>query len=149
MEIVVRVVNTPVQGFLPGPFGPGKRFAFSDDLELESIDNKVPPPAQDRRAGTHSGFVTTLRVAEANDVYFQKDDDLLEYEASFRLIAVNVNPPPGLQEGQLTARGTWVARKGNPVGMNRFAITGGTGPYASARGQVTENGPLRTIEIVL
>jgi hypothetical protein len=35
------------------------------------------------------------------------------------------------------------------VGSKRFAITGGTNAYANARGQITEEDALRTLEIVL
>lgn len=70
MEVEVDVTVTPVDGRLPGPPGPRHRFVFSDDLLVERIDNKkpgngLPQPPQSRLAGTHSGFATTLRVADA------------------------------------------------------------------------------------
>jgi hypothetical protein len=146
MEIVVSVKATPVQDVYPGPAGPGKRFIFSDDLVLERIDNKtpgsgLPPLEQDRRAGTHSGVVTTLRIAAANDAYLPGGGELFQYEATYRLNAVPANPPHALRAGQVTARGVVLVQNGQNVGLRTFAITGGTDAYANARGQVTQPDP--------
>jgi hypothetical protein len=159
MEIVVSVKATPVQAVYPGQPGPGKRFVFSDNLVLEEIDGKkpgpggLPPDEQDRHAGTHSGVVTTLRIAAANDAYLPGGSELLQYEATYRLNAVPANPPYALQAGQVTAQGVLLIRNGQNVGLRRFAITGGTDAYANARGQVIEPDPpdahLRKLQIVL
>jgi hypothetical protein len=84
-EVVVDVTVTPVDGRFPGPAGaPRYRFVFSDDLVLERIDNKKPGnglpqfPAG-RLAGTHSGFATTLRVADAKDKFFSEGSMLFQY----------------------------------------------------------------------
>jgi hypothetical protein len=77
-EVAVDVTVTPVDGRFPGPPGaPRYRFVLSDDLVLERIDNKkpgngLPQSAQGRLAGTHSGFATTLRVADAKDKFFSE-----------------------------------------------------------------------------
>ena len=52
----------------PGPIEPGKRFVFTNDLRLDRYDdstpgNGLPSNADDRRAGTHSGVETIVRVA--------------------------------------------------------------------------------------
>ena len=138
MEIRLRVVATPVVEAVPGPPGPGKRFVFSDDLVLEG---------QQTAAGTHSGVVTTLRPVDANNQYLSAPGgaaELLQYEATFKLKAVT-----GVQAGQITARGVVFTRPtGQPFEPATFAITGGTGAYANARGQVTQEGALRTLMIV-
>ena len=86
-EVEVDVSVTPVEGRFPGPpEAPRYRFVFSDDLVLERIDNKkpgtgLPASPQNRLAGTHSGFATTLRVADANDKFFPEGSMLFQYEA--------------------------------------------------------------------
>jgi hypothetical protein len=69
------------------------------------------------------------------------------------LDAVNVNLPAALQRGQLTVAGAfWELPGQNAPVPHTFAITGGTGPYANARGQVEESGlnnRIRTLKIVL
>jgi hypothetical protein len=80
------VTVTPVDGRFPGPPGaPRYRFIFSDDLVLERIDDKsrgngLPQSPQNRLAGTHSGFATTLRVADVTDKFFQ--EGMLHFEMS-------------------------------------------------------------------
>jgi hypothetical protein len=84
---------------------------------LESVDpqvagkpvlvqgNGLPPTEADRRAGTHSGFATTLRFAEANDEFLPGGSGLFQYEATFRLNALTHAGQTVLQKGQITARG--------------------------------------------
>ena len=140
MKIVVGVRDS-VGDFYVGPHRPGKQFIFSERLVLESIDdnkNGLPPDEGDRRAGTHAGIVTTL---DANDPY------QLQYEATFRLSALPFPPPHGLPAGQITARGVLLQSGGTPVGGKKFAITGGTDAYAEARGQLTEDGAKRILDV--
>jgi hypothetical protein len=133
MKIVLQVVAKPVAEFVkPGHGGPGYRFAFSENLDLVSIDGKTPPAQV--RAGTFSGFGTTLRISAAGDDYFPAGGHLLQVEGTFRLNAL----AGGLQEGQITARGVSLTKNDKNVGTPMFAITGGTQTYANARGQVTE-----------
>jgi hypothetical protein len=148
MQIVVSVllpdpVNEPVQG--PPPSGPGKRFVFSKNLILERLDNStpgngLPQNQQQRLAGSYSGLVTVLRVAQANDPLYPQGSYLFYYEVVYLLNAVQNTP---LQQGQITAHGLFYgfAAGGqlqplNPP--NRLAITGGTDAYATARGQITQ-----------
>jgi hypothetical protein len=148
MQIVVSVflpdpVNEAVQG--PPPKGPGKRFVFSKNLVLERLDNNtpgagLPPNPQQRHAGTYSGLVTVLRVAEPNDVFLQPGTYLLYYEVVYRFVALANTP---LQKGQIAAHGVFY---GFAVGgqlqtvdpPNRLAITGGTEAYTTAHGQITQ-----------
>lgn len=156
MQIQLTVAPADFRAY-PGPAGLGKRFIFTDDLVYLG-----------KAAGTHSGCVTTLRNVQAGDAHISfppptAPAELLQYEATFSLLASTVDPtdpnptnptkpplPTGLQEGQITARGLVLFRQatGN-VEPARYAITGGTGAYANARGQVTQQGTLRTLDVVL
>jgi len=98
---------TPVLGNSPDPGGPGKWFVFGDDPLLMQYDNLTPgnglPQGElHRRAGSHSGFATTLRVAEAGDNFYQSGSYLLQYEGIYRF---NTVPNTPSQSGQVTARG--------------------------------------------
>lgn len=149
---------TSVDGRLPGRAGPRHRFIFSDDLVLEHIDNKKPgnglsESPQSRLAGTHSGFATTLRVADANDKFFPEGSMLFQYEGTFMFDAVTPDLPTELPRGQVIARGVALF-DGNfdPLKPLRFAIVGGTAAYEGASGQVIQSeadGSIRTLKIVL
>src|SRR5687768_16765436 len=86
-------------------------------------------PSKNRRAGTHSGFITTLRIAEAGDNFFPEGTELLQYEGTFLLNAV-----AGLTNGQVTTRGVLTFLQGQPEATHAFAIVGGT--EAPTRGLV-------------
>ena len=158
-EVEVDVSVTPIDGRFPGPPGaPRHRFVFSDDLVLERIDNKkprtgLPESPQSRLAGTHSGFATTLRVADANDKFFPEGSMLFQYEATYVFDAVIADLPIDLPRGQVIARGTTLlAANFDPLKPLIFAIVGGTGGYKGASGQVTHSGPdgsIRTLDLVL
>ena len=129
---------------VPGPIEMGKRFFFTEDLFLEEYDdstpgNGLPVNPNDRLAGTHSGEVTLVRVTQPGDRFFPEPSLLLQYEATYKFNTLDDTP---LQKGQVTARG--VVLVDNVTDWNnlelpiRFAITGGTGPYATAHGKITE-----------
>jgi hypothetical protein len=163
MEIVVEVVGSPVSESVPPPGsnrpGPGHRTVFSDNLVLRSVDPQVPGKPKlepgnglpllpdDRRAGTQSGFVTTLRYSEANDEFLPGGSGLFQYEGTYRLNVLTHAGQIVLQAGQITGRGVKLSPL-PPGEVVTFAITGGTGPYANARGQITEDGALRELHIV-
>ena len=158
-EVAVDVTVIPVDGRFPGPTGaPRYRFVFSDDLLLERIDDKkpgngLPQSPQGRLAGTHSGFATTLRVADANDKVFPEGSMLFQYEGTFLFDAVTADLPTDLPRGQVIVRGVAIF-DGNfdPLKPLTFAIVGGTEAYEGASGQVTQSGPdgsIRTLKIVL
>jgi hypothetical protein len=159
MEVEVDVTVTPVDGRFPGPPGaPRYRFVCSDDLVLQRIDNRkpgngLPQSPQNRLAGTHSGFATTLRVADAKDRFFPEGSMLFQYEGTFLFDAVTLDLPTDLPKGQVIVRGVAVF-DGNfePLKPLTFAIVGGTGAYEGASGQVIQSGPddsIRTLKIVL
>jgi hypothetical protein len=148
IEILVKKFDTfDVEFFTPPPNGPavGDRAIFSNDLQLERYNNRTPgngpndlpqDPAQ-RRAGTHSGSVTILRIAAANDRFFPPGSFLMEYDATYRFNDLATTP---LQKGQVTARGVFLTDSNfNEIDTpNTFAITGGTDVYELARGQIVE-----------
>jgi len=158
-EVEVDVTVTSVDGRLPGPPGaPRRRFVFSDDLVLERIDNKMPgnglPQSPlDRLAGTHSGFGTTLRVADANDKFFPEGSMLFQYEGTYMFDPVTGELPTGLPRGQVIARGVSIFDGSfQPLKPLTFAIVGGTEGYEGATGQVTHSGPdgsIRTLKLML
>src|SRR5215208_3607955 len=56
--------------------GQGHRFVFTNDLALERYDDStpgsgLPVSVNERRAGTHSGVVTVVRVAAADEEFFR------------------------------------------------------------------------------
>jgi hypothetical protein len=143
IQILLRVTKD-VGTDTDDPPGPGHRFVFTNDLALERYDDSTPgnglpvDPLQ-RRAGTHSGVVTLVRVADATDHFFPDGSELWAYDATYKFNTLDDTP---LQKGQLTARGVFLIQDGErldpPV---RFAIAGGTGPYATAHGTITEDVP--------
>jgi hypothetical protein len=106
IKILVSVVGS-FDRKIPGPPKPGAVHLFSNDLVLEEYDNNKPGsglpqnPAQ-RRAGTHSGYITLLRIAK-NDVFFPDGAYLIQYEATYKF---NTVPNTPLQNGQVTAQRT-------------------------------------------
>ena len=130
------------------PHGPGHRFVFSEDLRLEEYDGV---PQNHQLAGTHSGFSTTLRIAGPPKPHriYKLDSFLFHMESLYRFEAVAGSP---LQKGQITAEGTFYGEFGVvnpqtgqlgfvPLEPNTLAITGGTGAYARAHGEITEPPP--------
>jgi hypothetical protein len=107
------------------------------------VENMQMADASLPRAGTQSGFVTTLRISGAGDKFLPPGSFLSQYEGTHRFNAV----PNTLQKGQVTAHGVLLASPdatGKHVLVeppNRFAITGGTQAYDTARGQITEGDP--------
>jgi hypothetical protein len=143
IQILVRVIES-FDVDLPDPPGPGHRFLFSNDLALERYDDSTPGSGlpqneSDRLAGTHSGFVTLLRVAGAGDRFFPEGSELWEYDATYKFNTLDDTP---LQKGQVTARGVILFQGDDLVEPPvRLAITGGTGPYTTAHGTITEGIP--------
>ncbi len=143
IQILVRVIES-FDLELPDPPGPGKRYLFSNDLALERYDDStpgsgLPQTESERLAGTHSGFVTLLRVAGASDRFFPEGSELWEYDATYKFNTLDDTP---LQKGQVTARGVILFQGVDPFEPPvRLAITGGTGPYATAYGTITEGIP--------
>jgi hypothetical protein len=139
---------TKDKGFdVPGPIEPGKRFVFTNDLRLDRYDdstpgNGLPTDPNERRAGTHSGVVTIVRVADPGDLFFPVPSLLFQYEGTYKFNTLDDTP---LQKGQVTARGLFLIDNVDDFNALetpiRFAITGGTGPFNSAHGKITEGVP--------
>jgi hypothetical protein len=140
MRIFVRVVSVDGGVVNPSPPGPGHRFFFTENLTLEEYDGVTQ---NHQLAGSHSGYVSTLRIAQAGDIYPQ-GSYLFQYEGTYRF---NTVPNTPLMRGQVTARGILHGTLNNqgqlaPLdGLIRLAITGGTEAYVTARGQITEGTP--------
>ena len=111
----------------------------SDDLVGERIDDKkpgngLPQSPQNRLAGTHSGFATTLRVADANEEFFPEGSMLFQYEARFMFDAVTAELPAGLPRGQVIARGVAIFDSNfDPLKPLTFAVVGGQRPTGGER----------------
>ncbi len=129
-------VDGEVRGSRPGP---GHRFFFSEDCLLVEYDGGGP---YGQRAGSHSGFVTTVRIAGPNDRLYPPDSILSQHEEVYRF---NTVPNTPLKQGQVTARGVslgiFVGNQFTYIDIPRiFAITGGTEAYTTARGQIRVGG---------
>jgi hypothetical protein len=146
MQIVLNVLPGVFKEY-PGPDGQGKTFIFTEDLELVSINGNAQPAHTP--GGTHSGLVTKVRELTATDTFFPNDEVLAQYQATYLFDTATANLPAALPRGLITAHGVFRFPKPATIA---FAITGGTGPYKLARGQVTESGPgrnTRTLDITL
>ena len=140
LGVMAPVGANPPQHF-PG-LAVGEQALFDNDLVLERYEQKTPgnglPQSQQQRfAGTHSGTVTLLRIAAANDRFYPQGGLLIQYVATYKF---NTLPNTPLKKGQVTTRGLFLLDNNfnaleTPI---RFAITGGTNVYRKARGQVTE-----------
>jgi hypothetical protein len=132
---------------VPGPIEPGKRFVFTNNLRLDRYDDStpgsgLPQDPNDRMAATHSGVETIVRISGPGDPFFPPGSVLFQYEATYKFNALDDTP---LQKGQVTAQGLVLIDNVEDVNALeppiRFAITGGTGPYATAHGTITEGVP--------
>lgn len=106
----------------------------------EMAPNDLPQNPAQRLAGTHSGILTLLRIAQAGDRFYPQGALVIQYQGTYRFKTLPHTP---LQKGQVTARGVSVFKaNGDPFEPPiTFAITGGTEAYASARGQIVEGVP--------
>jgi hypothetical protein len=144
IQILLRVTKDVGTDTDDGP-GVGHRFVFTNDLALERYDdstpgNGLPVNVAQRQAGTHTGVLMVVRIADANDDFFPDGSQLVQYEATYKFNTLDDTP---LQKGQVTARGLLLFDSDDNVLDRpiRFAITGGTGPYATAHGTITEGVP--------
>jgi hypothetical protein len=148
MRLVLRTTNVVADWSPSGRDVPGKTLVFSDKVTWVSVANQnVSGPA-----GSHSGTNRVVRVAAANDGVYPLNVVVQEHEATWVLNAVTA-PGTQLDRGQVTVRGVLFNRHSPPLPPElqeqRFAITGGTGPYARARGYIIEAENDRTLEIDL
>jgi hypothetical protein len=125
--------------------GVGHRFVFTNDLALERYDDSTPGDGlpvnvAQRQAGAHTGVLTAVRVAGANDDFFR-----MAVSSSNTRPHISSTPSTTLlAEGAVTARGVLLFDTDDNVlePPIRFAITGGTGPYATAHGKIAEGVPV-------
>ena len=98
-RIRVRVIVPSVVGEFEANSeqGPGHRFVVSDDLVLEQYEDLkpgqgLPKKRKGRLAGSHSGFVTTMRIAGPNDRLYPEDSFLFQYEGTYKFNTVAQHP---------------------------------------------------------
>jgi hypothetical protein len=138
MKIHVYVFNRALDQEIVGiPPGPGHQFVFSLDLALKKYNHRKQPG---QHVGTYSGFVIVLRETGPNDNFYKLPGYLVQYQSTYHFM--DVGP---VEEGEITEQGLLYFRKVGIyaveiVGSKEFAITGGTGHYAKARGRVTAPG---------
>jgi hypothetical protein len=137
MQIRVSVFARPVDEVIhPGPPGPGRRFVFSLDVQLDEFNGNKQ---NGQHVGTYSGVVTVLREPAANDNFYKNRGVLVQYESTYEFKAV-----APVQAGEITEQGVlyfgFFGGNLQIVGSKEFAITGGTGPYKTARGNITAPG---------
>jgi hypothetical protein len=159
LEILLTTTNKFAEWSQPSDEDvPGKLLVFTDNVHWQRIDGHYVqgPNGFPILAGTHSGTNRIVRVTEPGDGAYPPDVVVQEHEATWVLNAVPIpgtQPPQQLTAGQVTVRG--VLLHGGLLGLpqalqeQRFAITGGTGHYALARGTILEDGDNRTMTIEL
>jgi hypothetical protein len=108
MQIRVSVFKRPVDQQIkpPGPPGPGRRFIFSLDLQLDEFDGQKQ---QGQHVGTYSGVVTVLREPGASDNFYKNGGTLVEYQSTYKFEAVGPvqggTGPYAKARGSITAPG--------------------------------------------
>ena len=136
---VVKAIPDPPQS--PAPTTPGDQVAFTEDVVLKQYKKKkpghgLPQKDEDRLAGTHSGFLTLLRIAKPGDRFFQPGTFVAQYVATYKF---NDLPKTPLKNGQITAQGIVLFDgNGNRIPPTKFAVTGGTDAFDEAQGDVLE-----------
>jgi hypothetical protein len=145
----VVIFQDPVPPVPPEAVGPvlqvpgrGLRIVFNEELFYPGTG--ASPPTG-KFAGTHSGVYTNL-WSELSSHEFGiafAGGELIQNEATYDLKALPAaGGQPALKAGQITVHGVVPIDKVNfsPFAGGAtptIAITGGTGPYQTARGQVT------------
>jgi hypothetical protein len=133
VDVFNRVVDQEILGLPPGP---GHQFVFSFDLALKKYNRRKQ---HGQHVGTYSGFVIVLRTPGANDNFYKHPGYVVQYQSTYQFMDVEPVEP-----GEITEQGLLYFRSvGNDVeivGSKEFAITGGTGHYAKARGRITAPG---------
>jgi hypothetical protein len=138
------IFQAPAPPVPPQVFGRGLRIVFNEELFYPGTG--APPPTG-KFAGTHSGVYTNLWTELSSQVFgiAFAGGELIQNEATYDLKALPAaGGQPALKAGQITVRGVVPIVFGDQ-GADPFAggakpsiaITGGTGAYKNARGQVT------------
>ena len=135
---------------LTGPIEPGKRFVFTQRSSARPLRRqhagKRPAAGPGYRPGGHTFRIRDHRPnrRSRDDRFFPRPSLLFQYEATYKFNTLDDTP---LQKGQVTARGVFLVDSHDLNALEppvRFAITGGTGPYSTAHGTITEGVPDRS-----
>jgi hypothetical protein len=146
VKIVVSVIDSIPRSPLPSyPAALGYRYIFSEDVVLKRYKRKrpghgLPKKQEDRLAGIHSGTVTLLRITGPGDRFYKPGILVWQYVATYRFRDLPKTP---LKKGQITAHGVFVYDTNTYTLVEppiKYAVTGGTGAYAKARGEIVELG---------
>ena len=144
VSVIPKIPPPPQFKFPPHP-GPGLQIFFSEDIVLKQYDaqtagNGLPQAEAARYAGIHSGFLTLLRVTTQGDRFYGPDIFLYQYLATYRFRNLPNTP---LTKGQITGHGQFLFDTTTHTLVEpqiKYAITGGTDAYATARGEIVELG---------
>jgi hypothetical protein len=126
---------------------PGMEIPFTEDVVLTeygtaTAGNGLPQKEASRFAGIHSGFLTLLRITGKGDRFYKPDVFVYQYVATYRFNDLAGTP---LTRSQITAIGLSFFDTTTHTGLKQempttYAITGGTGAFANALGQIVERG---------
>jgi hypothetical protein len=144
--IVVSVIPTiPKQPEFKFPQKPkpGLQIPFTEDVVLKEYDaatagNGLPQNEANRYAGTHSGFLTLLRITGQGDRFYKAGIFVYQYSATYKF---NDLPNTPLKKGQITGHGLSLFDTTTHTILElpiKYAITGGSDAYAKARGEIVE-----------
>jgi hypothetical protein len=134
--IVVNVRDTiPAQAKVnfPPNAKPGFQVFFTEDVVL-----KPPPNQPEQFVGIHSGVLTLLRVTGNGDRFYAPATRIYQYSATYRFRNL-----PNTPLSQITGHGDLAFSLTTHTVVEppiTYAITGGTGAFANARGQIVERG---------
>jgi hypothetical protein len=95
------------------------------------------PNQPDQYVGIHSGTLTLMRETDTSDRFYPTPSRIMQYSATHRFRSLPNNPL-----SQITAFGEFLFNlvthdvEEPPI---KYAITGGTGAFANARGEIEEH----------
>jgi hypothetical protein len=134
--IVVNVRDIPGRQhkdkFPPPNARPGWQDFFSEDVVL-----KPAPNQPDQYVGIHSGILTLLRVTDGSDRFYPANTRIVQYSATYRFRSL-----PNTPLSQITGLGEFLFNLDTHTLLEppiTYAITGGTGAFANARGRIVED----------
>jgi hypothetical protein len=133
--VVVNIRDTipaqPKVNFPPNA-KPGFQVFFTEDVVLKPVPNQP-----EHFVGIHSGILTLLRVTGSGDRFYAPATRIYQYLATYRFRNL-----PNTPLSQITAHGDLVFSLATHTVVEQpitYAITGGTGAFANARGRIVED----------
>jgi hypothetical protein len=145
--IVVNVRDIPGRQrkpkFPPPNARPGWQDFFSEDVVLQRYQsqtpgNGLPQNEAQRYVGIHSGILTLMRETDTGDRFYAPGTRIMQYSATYRFRSLPNTPLSQITGlGELLFNVTTYTLIEPPI---NYAITGGTGAYANARGEIIELG---------